>query len=658
MRRTKSWLVALSTVAVSSLLASTAAAQATNAKDGEFSVQRFQPAIGPRNFITVQGARTDGQMAWSAGLFVNYSSSPFKLKSCRTESNCDDPNAVSPTDVNIIGSMVTADAMASITPIPRVQIGLRLPVSYVNGDGIDAGTGTAAKGGLSGAGLGDPTLEAKFRAIGGVNDPIVVGLGVFGSGPVGHATAKDKYIGDRSPVVGARGILDFKRGPLSLGANLAGLYRGDSTLGSTTLGPEGRYGAAAGFSLSPTIRLVGEVFGNTKFSSKAGVNGLEADGALQVNPLNTGVNITVGGGAGIIRGVGVPGFRGFVGLVYVHEQGDTDKDGIPDATDKCPTDPEDLDKYQDEDGCPDPDNDADGVADVKDKCPNQPESQNGFEDEDGCPDEIPDRDKDGIADPEDMCPDDGGEVVRAKGPSYGCPDRDKDGVPDNKDACPDEQEDTDGFKDEDGCPDPDNDGDGVPDNADECVDVPGTKENRGCPDPDTDGDGIPDSKDKCKDKPETYNGYQDTDGCPDKAPGGMIEMTDDGIRLKEQVQFKTGSATITGAKSFKILDQVASVLTANKTIFLVEVAGHTDNKGNADLNKKLSKDRAEAVRDYLVKKGVRTEMLQAAGYGQEKPIADNGTKKGQEQNRRVEINILKSMKKKGDAPAEVPAAAP
>ena len=655
MRRTNSWLVALSTVAVSSFLASSAAAQA---KDGEFSAQRFQPAIGPRNFITVQGARTDGQMAFSLGLFVNYSNSPFVLRSCKSASDCKSPNAVNPKDVKVIESMVTGDVLASLTPIPRVQIGLRVPVTYINGDGIDPNTGNAAKGGLKGAGLGDPMLEAKFRAVGGVNDPVVVGLGLFASGPAGHATAKDKYIGDSSPVVGGRAILDFKSGPLSLGANVAGLYRSDARLGSTTLGPEGRYGAGAGFAVSPTIRLVAEVFGNTRFTSKVGSSGLEADGALQVNPLNTPVHLTIGGGAGLIEGVGVPSFRGFAGFMYVSEQGDTDKDGIPDGADQCPTEPEDKDGFQDEDGCPDPDNDADGVPDVKDKCPNQPESQNGFEDEDGCPDEVPDRDKDGISDIDDMCPDAGGEVVRAKGPSYGCPDRDKDGVPDNKDKCPDEPEDTDGFQDEDGCPDPDNDGDGVPDNADECVDVPGTKENRGCPDPDSDGDGIPDSKDKCKDKPETYNGYQDTDGCPDKAPGGLIEMTDDGIRLKEQVQFKTGSAVITGAKSFTILDQVASVLTSNKTIFLVEVAGHTDNKGSADVNKKLSQERADAVRAYLVKKEVRPEMLQAAGYGQEKPIADNGSKKGQEKNRRVEINILKSVKKKGDAPAPTPMPVP
>ena len=68
---------------------------------------------------------------------------------------------------------------------------------------------------------------------------------------------------------------------------------------------------------------------------------------------------------------------------------DKDEDGIKDAADKCPSDPEDKDAFQDTDGCPDPDNDNDGITDDKDKCPNEAETQNGFEDEDGCPDEIP-----------------------------------------------------------------------------------------------------------------------------------------------------------------------------------------------------------------------------------------------------------------------------
>jgi outer membrane protein OmpA-like peptidoglycan-associated protein len=127
--------------------------------------------------------------------------------------------------------------------------------------------------------------------------------------------------------------------------------------------------------------------------------------------------------------------------------GDKDGDGIPDNVDKCPTEPEDKDGFEDEDGCPDLDNDKDGIPDAKDKCPLEPEDKDGFQDEDGCPD----------------------------------PDNDADGIADVNDKCPLEAEDKDGFQDEDGCPDPDNDKDGVLDKEDKCPNEPGPVDNAGCP---------------------------------------------------------------------------------------------------------------------------------------------------------------------------------
>jgi outer membrane protein OmpA-like peptidoglycan-associated protein len=122
---------------------------------------------------------------------------------------------------------------------------------------------------------------------------------------------------------------------------------------------------------------------------------------------------------------------------------DTDRDGLIDKIDKCPTEPEDKDGFEDEDGCPDPDNDKDGILDKDDKCPMEPEDKDGFEDEDGCPD--PDNDKDGILDAEDKCPNEPGPKENA-----GCPDKDRDGdtVVDRLDKCPDQP----GPPDNDGCP--------------------------------------------------------------------------------------------------------------------------------------------------------------------------------------------------------------
>src|SRR5215813_3660857 len=83
-----------------------------------------------------------------------------------------------------------------------------------------------------------------------------------------------------------------------------------------------------------------------------------------------------------------------------------DRDGDGKYADPCPTEPEDKDGFQDDDGCPDPDNDRDGIPDPNDKCPTEPEDKDGFEDEDGCPDK--DNDKDGVLDAADKCPNEPG----------------------------------------------------------------------------------------------------------------------------------------------------------------------------------------------------------------------------------------------------------
>jgi OmpA-OmpF porin, OOP family len=93
---------------------------------------------------------------------------------------------------------------------------------------------------------------------------------------------------------------------------------------------------------------------------------------------------------------------------------DRDKDGVLDAADRCPKEPEDKDGFEDADGCPDPDNDKDEIADAKDKCPTEPEDKDGFEDADGCPD--PDNDRDGVADGQDRCPVEAGPLDNG-----GCP---------------------------------------------------------------------------------------------------------------------------------------------------------------------------------------------------------------------------------------------
>ncbi len=177
--------------------------------------------------------------------------------------------------------------------------------------------------------------------------------------------------------------------------------------------------------------------------------------------------------------------------------------------------------------------------------------------------------------------------------------------PTSDDACPDEPEDRDGFQDEDGCPDPDNDGDGVIDARDrapdQAEDMDGFQDQDGVPDLDNDQVGVPDTMDTCPDTP--LGTAVDAKGCPlpEPEPDPQIQAIEDGLVL-EGVKFKSGSSEILPS-SLAVLQKVSESLKGRPEV-RVEVRGHTDAVGSAELNRKLSHRRAIAVRDFLIQLGV------------------------------------------------------
>ena len=179
---------------------------------------------------------------------------------------------------------------------------------------------------------------------------------------------------------------------------------------------------------------------------------------------------------------------------------------------------------------------------------------------------------------------------------------------------------------------PDRDGDGIPDAEDACPDLPGPKETRGCPVIDTDGDGISDHVDKC---PAVFG--MPPDGCPKKYT--LLEVKKEKIEIKQQVRFANGKANVQRF-SFPLLVEVAQVLNDYPNM-QVSVEGHTDDTGGERANLRLSQQRADAVRDFLVRKGIAPTRLKAIGYGPSKPIASNKTAKGKAKNRRTEFNIVR-----------------
>jgi outer membrane protein OmpA-like peptidoglycan-associated protein len=236
-----------------------------------------------------------------------------------------------------------------------------------------------------------------------------------------------------------------------------------------------------------------------------------------------------------------------------------------------------------------------------------------------------DSDGDGFLDAEDACPYEPGIAPD------GCPegDRDGDGFLDGVDKCPD----TPGIA-PDGCPEKDRDGDGILDSVDKCPDTPGVPEYEGCPIPDRDGDGILDPNDKCPDDPETYNGFEDDDGCPDEIPEQVRNYTG----VIRGIYFDLDKDTIK-PKSKPVLDRAVDVLKEFPSIRL-EISGHTDNTGTREYNLDLSRRRSESVKRYLMEAGVEESRIQTRGAGPDEPIDTNKTAAGRAKNRRIEFTIL------------------
>jgi outer membrane protein OmpA-like peptidoglycan-associated protein len=265
------------------------------------------------------------------------------------------------------------------------------------------------------------------------------------------------------------------------------------------------------------------------------------------------------------------------------------------------------------------DSDGDGITDDRDECVDQVGVSDMNALAEGLGLGCPDTDRDGTVDRDDRCIIEPG-PVRHKG----CPDRDGDGIPDIDDACMEKP----GLAEHKGCPppQPDADKDGVPDDLDGCPDEPGPAKTEGCPD--GDGDGIADMFDKCPKVP----GVAEENGCLPKIIQRKFSGSVKGI------QFESGSAVIKKA-SFKLLDEAAKVFQQYPTL-RIEISGHTDNEGDAAFNMRLSEERAEAVRKYLIDKGIEGRRLVAIGYGQDRPVASNKSAGGRAQNRRIEFRIL------------------
>ena len=312
---------------------------------------------------------------------------------------------------------------------------------------------------------------------------------------------------------------------------------------------------------------------------------------------------------------------------------------------------------------PIPDSDGDGILENRDRCPDTPAGAQV--DGTGCPS---DSDADGVPDGVDRCANTPpGAEVNATGCTQ---DSDRDNIPDGLDRCPDTESGV--LVDPNGCP-RDSDGDAIPDGLDRCSETPkgATVDALGCPG-DEDGDGVLDGLDRC---PRTPAGATiSPEGCPATQGAAPQRTTRPGRTTPDTtapspepaapraaapapragpagaaargrlapgvipaVAFASGTARLL-PQSYAPLDSLAELLKADTTA-RIEVGAHTDNSGTPSENQHLSNLQAEAVRTYLVTKGVNFQQVQARGYGGAFPLTTDNTPRGRTANRRVEIKL-------------------
>lgn len=459
-----------------------------------------------------------------------------------------------------------------------LAVGVEIPfVAYQTRDSMV--TGVSGMLPSIGAGLGDVRLTPKLVLR---QDPsFAVSIVPEFTFPSGQT---EDYHGERTVAFAPTLVLGTQQGVLRVAANLGYLVRRMSQ--STSIQVDDELFARVGAAVRATDALELAVTGSFATAAAApfdrtAATHVEFIGGPVVN-LPSRWQLFGGMGVGVVDGYGTPDWRALLGLRFGALAGAEQEKKAPMPVDT----------------------DHDGIMDSEDKCPNEPEDKDSFEDDDGCPD--PDNDKDGIPDVSDKCPMEP-ETANGFEDSDGCPDAiadsDGDGILDNVDKCPQQAEDKDGFEDDDGCPDPDNDKDGVPDVEDNCPNEPGSVQNHGC-----------------KDKQ-------------------LVVIQNGKIDLLDVVYFEVNKDIIL-TKSYPLLDDVAKVIAMHPEISKIEVQGHTDSQGNDSYNMDLSQRRANQVRSYLVQKGIPADRLEAKGYGETQPIADNNTVKGRAANRRVVFKLV------------------
>ena len=364
-------------ILIVSLLAATSA-RAQSAEPTGASLDRWQPGLDAEAVGSVNVGRVPLVTSYDLWVELGYAHDLILV----TDRDAGSSGA-------LVGPRLFAHLGGSYTLLPWLQVGANLPVVLYQDRGDPPPSAFGTVGSLTAGGLGDLTVTAKLAPFSPartwVDLAFLVGVGVPTHVP------GDAYLGDDVGFsVGAaasRTLAD-----LEMSANLGYHWRPTVAFLDADIGPEFRLALGAGYDLDsltdlPLTAEVSWMLATRHDAPFSNIN--ETPSELLFGATWRGfapIEVNAAAGFGLVAGVGTPAVRLLLGARFVERPSDRDGDRNPDHTDACPEKPEDIDGFEDSDGCPDPDNDQDGIFDDIDECPDEPESFNDVEDEDGCPD--------------------------------------------------------------------------------------------------------------------------------------------------------------------------------------------------------------------------------------------------------------------------------
>lgn len=344
----------------------------------EVDTVRFVPALDDEGFLAVQGTRTPGSELCDVGLFFSYALDELIVR------------LRDGTNLGIVEHRLLADLSAQMGIGGRTAVAALVPLALVQtGFTLDS-----ADPELPRFALGDPLLLARFRLLGedadaepDLHDGPGVAAQLAAAMPAGR---RDAYFAEGGLRTDLKLLGDFHLLGAGAGAYLGWLHRFEprTLLDAARFRDELGMGGAIKIPLPWEPRLAGVLEARcateagAPFSSKA-TTAVETDLGARLELGDATLMAAVGAG---FLGVGAPTVRAVLGLWWSPRVHDADKDGVEDDQDQCPPLAEDMDGFQDQDGCPDPDNDGDWVPDADDLCPDEAAEENRDLNEDGCTD--------------------------------------------------------------------------------------------------------------------------------------------------------------------------------------------------------------------------------------------------------------------------------